>query len=803
MRPRTAVAALVRRVLPCSIVAAAMVQPRTASADEGQWLPRQVAELHTTKNLQALGLQLRPDEVWNPADGGMMGAIVNLSGCSAGFVSKGGLVATNHHCAYGAIQAASSVEHDYLADGFLAPTRGDEIVAKDKRVQIVQSITDVTAKVHAVVAAERDPSARARAVDKLRKELVAECEATPDPITGAPQRCRVADFFAGAEVQLIAAIELRDVRLVYAPPSAIGEFGGEVDNWMWPRHTGDFSLLRAYVGPDGKPADHAPENVPYQPKRWLPLGPEGVGPGDFVAVLGYPGKTQRYQPTAEVARQIDQVFPARVDYFGELIGILEAAGARDARAKIAGAAKLKSLANVHKNAKGMIEGLARNGTLARREREDAELVRWAEGQGDPAAKEILARMDAIVAARRAGFARDFLVESIGRGANSLALAAEIVRHARERAKPDLERAADYMDRNAKELWSTQERRLRDYVREVDEELLRAYVRRLSALPPELRVGDFAESEVASRLKRSKIADPAFVKALWEADAATIERERDPMIEWARELVVAIEALEERNLAHEGEWLEIGPRYFAMLEQSRGGPLYPDANGTLRFSYAKVRGYSPRDGLQATPQTTVSGLVAKHTGVAPFVVPEALRTAAPQAGASRFADPTLGDVPVAFLSDADTTGGNSGSPVVDGRGRWIGLNFDRVWENVAGDFGYSTERSRNIVVDVRYLLWVLEVAKADALLAELGADAIARAPSEGAVPATATKPTGAPAGEVGVPIDETPPKHAAVSASCACTTGGSKGPFVLVALVLLGRRRRTRAQLPACTTASAS
>jgi MYXO-CTERM domain-containing protein len=280
-----------------------------------------------------------------------------------------------------------------------------------------------------------------------------------------------------------------------------------------------------------------------------------------------------------------------------------------------------------------------------------------------------------------------------------------------------------------------------------------------------------------------------VKSLWEADAAAIERERDPMIEWARELVVAIEALEERNLAQDGEWLEIGPRYFAMLEQSRGGPLYPDANGTLRFSYAKVRGYSPRDGVQAMPQTTVGGLVAKHTGVAPFVVPEALRTAAAHASESRFADPKLGDVPVAFLSDADTTGGNSGSPVVDGRGRWIGLNFDRVWENVAGDFGYSTERSRNIVVDVRYLLWVLEVAHADALLAELGADAVARAPvSTGAsTPAAATAPTG----EVGVPIDDAPPKHAAVSASCACASTGTQSPLacMVVLLALLHRRRR--------------
>ncbi|HET6582225.1 MAG TPA: S46 family peptidase, partial [Nannocystaceae bacterium] len=224
--------------LPLLVVAAALVGTTHTRADEGQWMPRQIAEIHATKDLARAGLRLAPGELWNPTDGGTMGAVVNLSGCSASFVSADGLIATNHHCAYGAIQAASTVEHDYLADGFLARTRTDEIVGKQKRVQMVQSVTDVTQRIRDVVAAQSDPMERARAVERVRKELVADCEAKPDPATGAPQRCRVADFYAGSEVQLIAAIELRDVRLVYAPPSAIGEFGGDVDNWMWPRHTG-------------------------------------------------------------------------------------------------------------------------------------------------------------------------------------------------------------------------------------------------------------------------------------------------------------------------------------------------------------------------------------------------------------------------------------------------------------------------------------------------------------------------------------------------------------------------------------
>ena len=290
-----------------------------------------------------------------------------------------------------------------------------------------------------------------------------------------------------------------------------------------------------------------------------------------------------------------------------------------------------------------------------------------------------------------------------------------------------------------------------------------------------------------------MGDPAFVRKLWDADAATIERERDPILEWARELVLAIEAHEDRNLATDGELLELGPRYFEMLEQSRGGPLYPDANGTLRFSWASVQGYSPRDGLQALPQTTVAGLVAKHTGVAPFVVPEAVRTAAAQSSSSRWADAKLGDVPVDFLSNADTTGGNSGSPVIDGRGRWIGLNFDRVWENVAGDFGYSVERSRNVVVDVRYLLWVLdEVVHADALLAELGVtkDSTARERTDvPATPAAGRKPSAT--SEIGVPIGEASPARGAVSASCACTSAdaGSDAAFAGFVVLLVALRRR--------------
>jgi hypothetical protein len=308
--------------------------------------------------------------------------------------------------------------------------------------------------------------------------------------------------------------------------------------------------------------------------------------------------------------------------------------------------------------------------------------------------------------------------------------------------------------------------------------------------------------------RTKLVDEAFTKRLWDASWAELERERDPLVVFARALVPEIEALEQRERALKGVMLEIGPRWFEMLDAVREGPVYPDANGTLRVSFATVQGYAPRDGLLATPRTTLAGLVAKHTGVDPFDVPQAIRDAAPQAKTTWWADPGLADVPVAMLANADTTGGNSGSPVVDGRGRWVGLNFDRVWENIAGDFGYSPERSRNIIVDVRYLLWILdEVLHADALLEELGVAEQAKAPARtrGLAPAhTATmeEDTRSRSADIGVPKESGGSSSAPSEAGCGCRqTGDSSWLWVMAVCGWVRRRRRHRGISDACARRS--
>ncbi len=776
----------------------------TGQADEGQWMPKQLSQLDTG-TLQQMGLQLSPSELWNTKDGGLMRAVINLSGCSAGFISAKGLLATNHHCAYRAIQSNSSVEHDYLHDGFLAPALGDELPAKGSTVKVLESIEDVTEKIRTLAEAEADPAKRARLIERTGAQMVAECEAANET-----HHCQVAEFYNGHEYQLLRYLELLDVRLVYAPPSGIGNYGGEVDNWMWPRHTGDFSILRAYVGPDGKPAPFSDDNVPYVPERFLEVSTEGVSPGDFVGILGYPGRTNRYLPAVEVQRQLDQFLPSRVALYGEWIEILERLGAADPAVKIKVAATLRSLANRHKNSRGMIDGIRRNGLLEARTKEDEALAAWAKEQGDTYAG-VLDGLRRLSEERRAGFERDFLLDNLMRGAGSLAIGIDLVRRAREQAKPDLERRGTYQDRGADRLWGRQEGRLRDYDAGVDQALMEALFHREEALPAGKSFTGFRVVDIPRVLRATRLTDRDFVKEAFDAaDAEALRASRDPLLVLAHELVDALEQRDEDKDRLRGEMMVLGPRYFEMLKAVRGGPVYPDANGTLRFSYASVKGYSPQDGLVATPQTVLAGQVAKDTGAEPFELPAAVREAAATASQTYWADPELGDVPVDFLSNGDTTGGNSGSPVIDGQGRWIGLNFDRVWENIAGDYGYNVARSRNVIVDVRYLLWVLDdVTDATALLEELGVadkrDAPPRSPRAAAAPTPAATPgaEGSPkdpaAGEglVGRPLAEAAPEEQAQGATgsggCACASGspdGSGAPLGMLLLLLgLGRRRR--------------
>lgn len=687
---------------------------------EGKWTPAQVLKIDPTW-LRRQGLRLPPEKLWSEKTGtGLLAAAVSTGGCSASFISATGLIITNHHCLFSILQEHSTPASDIITNGFLAEAREQELSSRTTRITVPRKFTDVTTQVLAAVPAGAGDLERFKGIEAKQKQLVAECEKQP------ASRCQVAVFDDGMQYVLVEAMELSDIRLVYAPPRAIGEYGGEIDNWMWPRHTGDFSMARAYVAPDGKPRPYSKDNVPFKPAQFLPVAADGVKAGDFVMVLGYPGRTFRSLIADEMAERRELYYPRRVDLYGEYIRLMEETTKSSPEGGIAVAATLKSLNNTFKNAQGQIAGLDRGRIVEKQRAAEDAVVRWAGTR--PRFKQAMdARrqlMD-LAAAGRKTWERDFLLDSLRAGSVVLSQAATLVRLASERAKPDAERDPAYMERMLPRLRDRLEREQKVLYAPTEKALLAAFFRRVLALPDGqrlpvidallsgVRAPEAVAAKVDSLYARTKVSDLLSRLTMFGETTVQLKDRHDPLLDLAFELDGALRELKDREEQRRGAMLRLRPLWRAAVLAQAGNPVAPDANSTLRVSFAHVAGYKPRDGVLYEPFTTLAGVLEKNTGVEPFAVP------APILEAARGRN-TLTDVPVNFLADADTTGGNSGSPVVNGSGELVGLNFDRVWENVANDFGYNPEVCRNVNVDIRYLLWILEnVSHADGLLRELG------------------------------------------------------------------------------------
>ena len=702
-----------------------------ANADEGMWMLHQIGTLDQ-QALKATGFQLTPEQIWDPKTAtGLASAIVSLGGCSASFVSPDALIATNHHCAFGAIQMNSSPEHDYITDGFLAKDRAGELEAKGSRVYVFRGYDDVTDAMHSVLKPGLKPEERSKALEMKEKSLIAECE--KDGL-----RCRVAEMYGGLNYYLFKTLELRDVRLVYAPPRAIGEYGGEVDNWMWPRHTGDFSFLRAYVGPDGKPADFSPANVPYKPERFLKVANAPLKEGDFTMIMGYPGKTVRYRIAAAIADDTELNYPRRIAQYKDLIDIQEAQSKRGKDVEIKLASALKGLYNGYKNNQGMLEGLKASDLAGRKRALEAELTAWIRADKGRQAKygDVLPKMEAILAERRATAERDLVFGQMtfGRQGSMLGAALTLARWTAERGKPDMERDAGYQDRDERTWRQRLERMQRNLDLQADRAILRYVLGRAATLPADQRIaavdaalkatGATGEAALDALLDtlyaRTKLADPKARLAMFDLKHDVLLTQGDSMVNFAAALRKDLKAHEDETKRFDGELVTLTPRFIEALAAFRRTPLYPDANSTLRFTYATVKGYAPRDGVVYTPFTTLAGVVAKHTGTEPFDCPQSLRDAAKAGPFPHYADPVVKDVPACFLSTNDITGGNSGSPIMNGKGELIGLAFDGNYESMTSDYQFTDAMSRTINVDARYMLWVMDyVSKAHGLIREMG------------------------------------------------------------------------------------
>lgn len=695
-------------------------------ADEGMY---PLSEIHKL-DLKSKGLKVTPKQIYNPGHVSFIDAIVQVGGCTGSFISNDGLIITNHHCAFGAVQSASSKDHDYITDGYLARAKKDELSATGYTVRITESYKDVSKEVLTGLNDTMDLAARTRAIEKKIKEIVAVVEKD-----NPGKRAEVSEMFTGKSYMLFIYTFLKDVRVVYVPPRSIGEFGGEDDNWMWPRHTGDFSFLRAYVAPDGSPAEYAPENVPYHPRKYLVVNPNGVDENDPVFILGYPGRTFRHRTSHYLGYEEEIRMPYVADLNEWEIRTMEAMGKGNKAVAIKHAGRIKSLANTMKNFRGKLKGLKRLSLVERKREEERDLQRFIES--DPSRNATYGTLLNDIGIvydemhTRAGI--ELTLDYLKQAAVMVNVASMINDAARERAKPDLERESAYMERNFNRTKESLRLTLQNYDEQTDRIFLKEMLMRATRLPAGQRIaaidsiiGD-GELEgsintfIDNSYKLSRLGAIDVALGLMDASPESLAAITDPFLMLARGLAPHYRELKETRQRRDGGLSKLSALLAEVKEQYLKKDFIPDANSTLRLTFGKIRGYSPADAVYAAPITTLQGLIDKTTGVEPYDTPKQLIEMYKKKEFGRYKQKRLKDVPVALLYNLDTTGGNSGSPLLNAQGEVVGVNFDRCLEATINDYAWSEAYSRSIAVDIRYVLWVTEkVAGATELIKEIGA-----------------------------------------------------------------------------------
>ncbi len=699
----------------------------SAHAAEGMWVPQQLPEI--SGPLKAAGLKLTPKQL-SELTGDPLGAVVSLGGCTASFVSPQGLVTTNHHCAYGAIQLNSTAQKNLIKDGFSAPTQAAELSAgPNARVFVLDRIDDVTPQVRQAIMAAPDALSRSRARDTIEKRLVADCEAV------AGYRCQFYSFAGGASYRLFRNLEIKDVRLVYAPPNSIGNYGGEVDNWMWPRHTGDFSFYRAYVGRDGKPAAFSPDNVPYRPKQWLKIADKPLAAGDFVMVAGYPGSTNRYALAEEFDNTADWTYPTVSRHNKATVALVDAEGKKIPDIAVKYASIIRSWENVLKNYDGQLEGFQRMGASGIKAKQEEAVLTWLRKRnkaGMPPALEAYETLRSLHAQTVATRERDLVLARFGSN-GVISAAVQLYRLSLERAKADADREPGYQQRDYAGIEGGLRQMERRYHPTMDRELMRYWLAQYVRLPKEQRLqamdawlkgnDDKAIAAALKSLAATKLGSTDERLRWMNADRKAFESSKDPAIRYAVAMMPTLLRLEEARKSRAGDSMVARPVFLqavAEYKKSRNEAVYPDANGSLRITFGNVTGYVKRDGNKQLPFTRLEEVAQKATGQEPFDAPQAQLDAIRAKRYGGLADAKLGTVPVNFLSDLDITGGNSGSPVLDAQGKLVGLAFDGNWESVSSNWIYDGTVNRMISLDQRYMRWIMqEVFPAPQLLQELG------------------------------------------------------------------------------------
>ncbi|MBP3662576.1 MAG: S46 family peptidase [Bacteroidales bacterium] len=687
----------------------------TARADEGMWLPSLIG--NRIADMQEKGFRLNAEDIYSINQASLKDAVVLFGrGCTGELVSPEGLLLTNHHCGYGQIQQHSSVEHDYLKDGFWAMSREEELPNKGLTVSFLERMEDVTGIILKGYSPEMSESERAGLVkqnsDALIKEVTQE---------GKGLRARVEALYYGNQYFLFLYREYPDVRLVGAPPSSIGKFGGDTDNWMWPRHTGDFSIFRIYADSDNNPAPYSPDNVPYQPKKYFRISTKGVQEGNFTFIYGFPGRTQEYIHS-EGVRYIEETGdPHKIALRTKRLDIMSRHQAESQKVRIQYSSKHAGVANAWKKWQGEVKGIRKMKTVQTKKEYEKGFSKWAVGTEYEGLTDRIAQIYGQLEPYT--FATDYYGETI-RAVEAAAFASSIAKLYKE--------ADDSLSFDSRKACDLSESFFKDYHLPIDKEIFAAMIQEFDRNMPEAFKPKY-HSEMMQKYGNAKawaedlfaatmFTDRAAVEALSVAkDQESIGTDRDkvmndPAVVFFNEYYNWYSKDIRPEAARLNQELQLAYRDYmrGQMEYAEAinGPkaletFYPDANLTLRVAYGHIKGYSPADGVYYTPSSTIKGIMEKdNPEIFDYNIPQRLRDIYATKDYGRWADAS-GEVPVCFIATNHTTGGNSGSPVINADGDLIGLNFDRVWEGTMSDIVFDPEICRNISLDVRYVLFTIE------------------------------------------------------------------------------------------------
>jgi hypothetical protein len=691
------------------------VVPLRVLGDEGMFLPNALSRA-TADKLKKRGLKIPLTEIYNPNGVSIKDAVVIVDGGTGEFVSPEGLLLTNHHVAFDALVAASDPTKDYASNGYKAKSRADELPAKDYTVTITQDLKDITSEILQGIDDKTSPAERAGKVQQRIQQTESSGSKESEGIS-----VRVLPMSEGLAYYQFTYLVLRDVRIVYAPPKNIGFFGGDPDNFEWPRHDGDFTFMRVYVGPNGKPADYAPNNVPFKPKKYLAISMSGVRDGDFMMVLGYPGSTRRYRESYSVAYNQDVSLPFLIDFLSKQIDLRRDAGKSDPALRIKLQSNIFDLSNTLKNFEGSVTAMKQAGIVDRKRAEETAFTRWLGENPARQAKygEALPALQKAYDELLKTAQRDAIVQQMAGASNLLQVAMISQLVAADKDKPEAERNPA-LGESVRRIRADIASLFAERNPGIERGTLIFLLEKADELPDgqkidflEKRFGSLkgterrrAEEEYARTIAESKrFTTPESFSALFDMSSTQLNELREPLLEFSAEINKLSQQGRPRTQRFNATVTRWRPLILEGMSEMKGTTPYPDANRTLRFTYGAVKGYVPHDAATYSPFTHLSGVIEKDTGREPFDVPEKLKQLYRARDFGPYAEAS--DVPVNFLSDTDIIGGNSGSPIMNGRGEQVGIIFDGNYEGLGNDFFYNETKGRAIAVDIRYVLFVAD------------------------------------------------------------------------------------------------